>query len=342
MHTYTLYNSAFTNKNPNLSPVHHLRCDLKMCKQSIDMLKTNGVIDDIKKFPTELHCVLTEIPEIAFSSKWEQGGNASAVFTPITKMLKDGALGQTIQLLAGHNNIPLVETNEFSQRVMKENTSRASLKLKFTIYTDTYNKRYNFTSSPYETWLRMLYFSTAPIYKATYANLFKVLTTMAENVGKNAHRISQAFETIAQGGAALVNSLPIVEKTEIAQDNHAKLYQNIEELSRLITEYMLKSYKIGHVCWDVIIPQYLHATNDTPSPILWNVENFNVEFSDKFTRGLVSKKVDVTQIYRPRPLYANFDVTLTSNQIITRDQYIRMLFGDITKITKKPATNSAP
>jgi hypothetical protein len=338
MHTYTLYNSAFTNNNPNLSPVHHLRCDLKMCKQSIDMLKTNGVIDNIEKFPTELHCVLTEIPEIAFSSKWEQGGSASAVFTPITKMLKDGALGQTIQLLAGKNNIPLVETNEFSQRVMTDNTSRVSLKLKFTIYTDTYNKRYNFTSSPYEKWLRMLYFSTAPIYKATYANLFKVITAMAENVGKNAHRVSQVFETITEGGAALVNSLPIVEKTETALDNHAKLYKNIEELSRLITQYFLQSNKIGHVCWDVIIPQYLHATDDTSSPILWNVENFNVKFSDKFTRGLVSKEADVTQIYRPRPLYANFEVTLTSNQVMTRDQYIRMLFGNST-ITKTPASN---
>lgn len=339
MHTYTLYNSAFTNKNPNLSPVHHLRCDLKMCDRSVDMLTKNKVVADIKKFPTELHCVLTEIPEISFNSFWDKGGSATTVFTPITSFLNNGTLGKAMQLFAGHNNIPLVETNEFSQRVMKK-TERATLKLKFTIYTDTYNKRYNFTSTPYETWLRMLYFSTAPIYKATYANLFKMFTTMAANIKDNADVIDKGVNLLTEGGAAFINILPFTEK-DADQQSSANLTNTISELSTLITQFLVEANKIGHVCWDIVIPGYLHATDKTSSPILWNVENFNVKFSDKFTRGLVTKK-NVTEIYRPRPLYAEFDVTLKSNQVMTREQYIRLLFGDITKITKQPATNSAP
>lgn len=332
MHTYTLYNSAYTNKNPDLSPVHHLRCDLKMCSRSIEMLTKNNVVADIKKFPTELHCVLTEIPEITFNSTWGEGSSANTVFAPITSMLNNSGVGRIMQLLAGHNNIPLVETNEFSQRVMKE-AQRASLKLKFTIYTDTYNNRYNFTSSPYETWLRMLYFSTAPIYKATYMNLFKMITTMAANIRDNAGVISLGADLVTESGAALVNSLPIIDKTQDG-DKTANLSNSVRELAKLITEFLVEANKIGHVCWDIVIPGYLHATDNTTSPILWNIKTFNVSFSDKFTRGLVSKKIDVTQIYRPRPLYANFDVTLESNQIMTREQYIKLLFGDMSKIAK--------
>ena len=340
MHTYTLYNSAYTNTNPNLSPVHHLRCDLKMCERSIDMLTKNKVVADIKKFPTELYCVLTEIPEISFTSTWNKGGSAVSVFTPITSFLNESKAGKAMQLFAGHNNIPIVETNEFSQQVMTK-TERATLKLKFTIYTDTYNKRYNFTSTPYEKWLRMLYFSTAPIYKATYANLFKMFTTMATNIKDNANVIDKGIDLITEGGAAFINILPFTDAKGDKQSS-AKLINTINELSELVAKALVEANKIGHICWDIVIPGYLHATDKTSSPILWNVDNFNVTFSDKFTRGLVSKKVDVTQIYRPRPLYANFDVTLTSNQVMTRDQYIKLLFGDISQITKKPATNSAP
>ena len=303
------------------------------------MLTNNGVVDDINKFPTELHCVLTDIPEISFTSQWDKGGSATAVFTPITKFLNEGTLGNTLQVLAGENNIPLVETNEFSQKVMKS-VDQASLKLKFTIYTDTYNKRYNFTSSPYETWLRMMYFSTAPIYKATYANLFKMLTAVADNVRNHSEDITKGYEAVLEGGSALVNSLPFVEKSPESAQNWAKLEKNAAELATLVTKYLVRANKIGHVCWDVVIPGYLHATDETTSPILWNVKDFNVSFSDKFTRGIVTTN-NVAEIYRPRPLYADFNVTLITNQQMTREQYIRMLFGDITNITKQ-ATNSAP
>lgn len=339
MNTYTLYDSAFMHKNPNLSPVHHLRCDLKMCEKSIKMLKDNGVVKDIKKFPTELHCVLTEIPEIRFSSDWQEGGTATSVFTPITQFLNDSTLGQAIQLVAGSNNIPIVPTNEYSQKVLKS-TCRPELKLKFTIYTDTYNKRYNFTSSPYETWLRMMYFSTAPIYKASFANLYKMLTTAVDNIAKHSDDIVKAYDTVVDGGAALLNSLPFVEKDPSSSENFAKVAENIDELSNLVVQYLVEANKIGHVCWDVIIPDYLHATDKTSSPVFWNVHNFNVAFSDKFTRGLVNKN-DV-DMYRPRPLYANFDVTLVANQEMTRDQYIRLLFGNVYEnLMSKNSTNSA-
>ena len=296
------------------------------------MLTNNNIVSDIKKFPTELHCVLTEIPEISFGSNWDKGGSAAAVFTPITKFLNEGTLGRNLQLLAGTNNIPLVETNEFSQKVMKE-TNRASLKLKFTIYTDTYNKRYNFTSSPYETWLRMLYFSTTPIFKASYTNLFNMIKTIASNISAHSGDLSKVYETITECAAVIGNNLPFVEKNKETQQNYAKLAQNIDDLTTMITEYLAESNRIGHVCWDVVIPQYLHETSKTSSPVLWNITDFNVQFSDKFTRGLVTKE-DVVNNYRPRPLYANFNVTLTTNQVMTRDQYIGMLFGDKSKIVK--------
>lgn len=325
MHTYTLYDSAYTHKNPNLSPVHHLRCDLNMHEMSIQMLKDNKVIGNIDKFPTKLHCVLTEIPEISFDSTWGTGNTATA-FIPITNFL-DGPIGNAIQVVAGKNNIPLVPTNEYSQQVLKQ-TTRPVLNLKFTVYTDTYNKRYNFTSSPYETWVKMLYFSTAPIYKASFANVFNMIKSAANGIADNSENISKLFETIKDGGAALMNSLPVFETdSKESAKNLTQVAANIDELQRVIMQYLTDANRIGHVCWDVVIPQYLHTTDKTTAPVLWNVLNFNVTFSDKFTRGLVTDKS--IHEYRPRPLYANFNVVLQANQEMTRDQYIKLLFGNV-------------
>lgn len=337
MHTYTLYNSTFTHTNPNLSPVHHMRCDLNMCKISVDMLTNSKVVKDIKKFPTQLCCVLTEIPEISFTSDWGKGGSAVSVFTPITKILNTSTLGKAVQLFAGYNNIPLIETNEFSQKVMKS-TSRATLKLKFTIYTDTYNNRTNFGSTPYETWLRMLYFSTAPIYKATYANLISMIENMATNIHDNATKISNFFDSTVEGTAAFTN---VLTDSESDKKNSVKVIRAIKEITSQYMELKTKAYNFGHICWDIVIPGYLNATDESNSPIRWNVENFNVKFSDKFTRGIVTKDYNIDN-YRPRPLYAEFEVMLKSNQIMTREQYINLLFGDKAKITKQPTTNSAP
>ena len=324
MHTYTLYDSAFTHKNPNMSPVNHLRCDLTLCKESKELLTDTTIVQNIDKFPTKLHCVLTEMPEISFNSEWDKGATTH-LFVPITNFLKDHALGKAIELMAYDNFIPIVQTNEYSQQVMKESHT-ASLKLKFTIYTDTYNKRYNFTSSPYETWLKMLYFSTAPLYRATYNNIFNNVQAALTNTVEHLDDVVDLASTVKDGAAVMWNQLPFVEKDP---NEAAKLYNvaaKIKELSTMITEYISKSQIIGQICWDVAIPNYLHATNNTYSPILWNVETFNVKFSEKFTRGLLGKSAES---FRPRPLYADFEVTLTTNQKMTRDQYIKMLFGNM-------------
>lgn len=325
MHTFTFYDSAYTHKNPNLSPVHHLRCDLKMCKESENLLTESNVVQDITKFPTSLHCVLTDIPEISFSSRWDKGATTH-MFEPITNFIKDSPIGKAVQLFAYDNYIPMVPTNEYSQQVMKEG-SRIQLRLKFTIYTDTYNKRYNFSSTPYETWLRMLYFSTAPIYRATYANLYNNLRAAVKNVADQSEAIIKLGNTLKDSGAVLMNSLPFVEKdpNEAAKINN--IIANMEELSQMLMKYLTKADMIGHVCWDVSIPNYIYSTNNTSSPVLWNIKNFNVKFSDKFTRGTLNTKD--AKVFRPRPLFADFEVTLESNQIMTRDQYIKLLFGNI-------------
>jgi len=349
MHTFTLYDSAFTHKNRNLSPVQHLRCDLKLTEDSKALLKERGIIteDDLKqkKFPTILRCVLTDIPQIAFSSEWKEGATTH-MFVPITNFLNENTLGKAVQIAAGGNFIPIVPTNEFSQKI-QESVCRPSLKLKFVIYTDTYNKRYNFVSSPYETWLRMLYFSTTPLLRATYKNLLSSFKAAGTNISRESGNIAEIATDLEEGASALLDSLPFFEdKGGGNKESAAKAIAALDKLQTTIMTYLMQSNKTGHIGWDIIIPNYLHQTDNSPQAITWNVESFDVSFSDKFTRGIRNPN-NVQSSYRPRPLYAEFEVTMRANQCMSRDQYIKMLFGDVYKelFVKKqeaPADKPAP
>lgn len=326
MHTVTFYDSSFMHKNPNLSPVHHMRCDLSLCKESQDLLVTQKLVNDIKKFPTKLHCVLIEMPGISFQSQWGTG-TTTKMFEPISNLMNNTIIGKAVQLAANESFVPLVATNEFSQQVLKAVT-RPTLNLKFNVYTDTYNKRYNFTSSPYETWLKMLYFSTAPLFRATYSNALqnaKVAINTLNNMIDNGS-LEQAMEVISNGAALAAEVVPFTEKDGDAANKAKKLIENLEEIAAKITEYIQKSNIIGQLCWDITIPRYLCYTNKSSTPILWVVKSFTAELSEKFTRGILNSKDPNT--YRPRPLYMTFNVTLEANQVMTREQYIRMLCGN--------------
>lgn len=119
MHTVTLYDSAFLHTNKNLSPVHHLQCDLTLHDMSRQMLKSNGLIENEKKFPYKLHCVLSELPSISFDSEWNTGGGTQ-MFDPlgITNEKESGTITKIMQVVSHGNFIPIVQTNEFTQHVM--------------------------------------------------------------------------------------------------------------------------------------------------------------------------------------------------------------------------------
>lgn len=348
MHTVTLYDSAFLHKNRNLSPVHHLQCDLTLHKMSRQMLKTNGLIKNEKKFPYKLHCVLNELPSISFNSEWATGGGTK-MFDPlgITNEKEEvGTITKVMQVVSQGNFIPIVQTNEFTQHAMTTGHT-VSLNLKFNVYTDTYNNRYNFESTPYETWLKMLYFSTAPLLRSTYKNYFTQIKTAIDSAKQvDAEKAMNLLTSTLKDLACVVHdNLPFTEKCDDYGQKSKELVDNIEEIVSKITEYIKDANTIGQLCWDVTIPKYVCSTIDTDCPILWNVRSFSVEPSVKFTRGVRYDDKDEViadaKLYRPRPLYLTFNVTLETNQVVTRDQYLRLLCGNTyekTKTAKKTDT----
>lgn len=346
MHTVTLYDSAFLHKNRNLSPVHHLQCDLTLHDISMQMLKTNGLIENEKKFPYKLHCVLSELPSISFGSRWDVGAGTK-MFDPLgmTNTKETGTITKIMQVVSQGNFIPIVQTNEFTQQVMQAG-NRMSLNLKFNVYTDTYNNRYNFESTPYETWLKMLYFSTAPLLRSTYKNYFtQLLTTINSAKDKDVEgTINTLYTTVKDGLSVLVDNLPFTEKSPDYGQKAKELVDNIEKLTDMVTQYVKDANTIGQLCWDVTIPKYICSTLKTDCPVLWNVKSFSVEPSVKFTRGMRyntedKMKSDVS-LYRPRPLYMTFNVTLETNQVVTRDQYLKLLCGNTYDETKTAKTSS--
>lgn len=303
-----------------------MRCDLELSDNAKNLLKVNNLVADINKFPTKLHCVLTEMPGINFSSNW-QNGSTTKMFEPISNLMHNSVIGKAVQIAANDGFVPIVETNEFSQKVLKT-MDRPALNLKFNVYTDTYNKRYNFTSSPYETWLKMLYFSTAPIFRATYSNIIQNAKTAINALNNmiDDGSASKVIDTMSSAAALASEYIPFTEKDGNTAAKAKALIDNLKDLSESLTRYIQKSDIIGQLTWDVTIPRYLCPTNKTSTPILWTVDSFTAELSEKFTRGILNANDPNT--YRPRPLYMTFNVVLRANQIMTREQYIRMLCGN--------------
>lgn len=346
MHTVTLYDSAFLHKNRNLSPVHHLQCDLTLHDISRQLLKTNGLIENEKKFPYKLHCVLNELPSISFDSHWDTGGGTK-MFDPlkITDEKESGIITKIMQVVSQGNFIPIVQTNEFTQHAMTEG-SRISLNLKFNVYTDTYNNRYNFESTPYETWLKMLYFSTAPLLRSTYKNYFTQLKTAIDSARQidASKAMDTLLTTLKDLGCVVHDNLPFTEKCPDYGQKAQELVDNIEKITDKITQYVKDANTIGQLCWDVTIPKYICSTLKTDCPVLWNVKNFSVEPSVKFTRGVrynvEDKMIADASVYRPRPLYLTFNVTLETNQVVTRDQYLKLLCGNTYDKIKTAKNNN--
>lgn len=335
MHTVTLYDSAFLHKNRNLSPVHHLQCDLTLHDVSKQLLKTNGLLENEKKFPYKLRCVLSELPSISFNSDWNTGGGTS-MFDPLgianTNEKEVGTMTKIMRAVSQGNFIPIVQTNEFTQHAMTEG-HRISLNLKFNVYTDTYNNRYNFESTPYETWMKMLYFSTAPLLRSTYKNYFTQLKTSIDSIRQMdaSKAMDTLLTTLKDLNCVIHDNLPFTEKCSDYGQKSRELVDNIEKITDVITQYVKDANTIGQLCWDVTIPKYICSTLKTNCPVLWNVTNFSIEPSVKFTRGALYNAKDEmiadARVYRPRPLYMSFNVTLTTNQIVTRDQYLKLLCG---------------
>lgn len=348
MHTVTLYDSAFLHKNKNLSPVHHLQCDLTLHNMSRQLLKANGLIENEKKFPYKLHCVLTELPSIRFGSQWTAGGGTK-MFDPLgiasDKEKEVSTVRKIMQVVSHGNFIPIVQTNEFTQHIMSTG-ERITLNLKFNVYTDTYNNRYNFESTPYETWLKMLYFSTSPLLRCSYKNYITQLKTALESI--KTMNIDDAFTTLYNTSKDLLcvvhDNLPFTEKCDDYGQKSQDLINNIEKIVSVITEYIQNANSIGQLCWDVVIPKYICPTINTDCPVLWNVKTFSVEPSVKFTRGvrynIEDKAIANAKLYRPRPLYLTFNVTLETNQVVTRDQYLHLLCGNTYENVKTAKKNN--
>lgn len=183
----------------------------------------------------------------------------------------------------------------------------------------------------------MLYFSTAPLLRSTYSNYLKQLQTAISSI--NTDELGAMIDDLGKAGYSgamtVKNLLPFTDVSSDSKERSREFIDKIESLSKKITEYLANSEVIGQLCWDVQIPKYICSTINTNSPVYWNVQNFSIEPSVKFTRGIrynnENKPVNDAKVYRPRPLYMAFNVTLTTNQVITRDQYLRLLCGNTYK-----------
>lgn len=182
MNTVTIYDSMYANTS-SISvvqkPIHHLQCNLTLHNDSYELLKAANVFIPKKKPFPGVVCVLDEMPTVNFKSRWDEGVTTTT-FGMLDHIL-DSQLGKYIKMFAGKNFISMPHTNEFSQHIMKD-SEIMSINLKFRIYADTYNQRYRFMTSTYETWLKYLYLATSPLIPMTFRNYAHNAAEAANNL----------------------------------------------------------------------------------------------------------------------------------------------------------------
>lgn len=323
MQQVTFYDSMY-EENRALKPTTHMTCKLSLHDISRSLLIDRGILPE-KTMLTPVVSVLDELPQISFTTTWQQS-NATSYFTAAQKMFEPTdnlmSVGSLIQMFAGDNYVSTPLTNEFSQRAMTA-SSPLSITLKFRIYADSYNKRYRLMASTYETWLKTLFFATSPLITSTFSNhVSNINTAVVSGLGEGIDLVNTAVDSAGVFTSVLTDIAAGPQNlTSATSQNFNTLTTNIKEMSDKVSDIVTKNTAFGHVVFDIEIPKFIQSTKNADSKVYWYINTFNATPSAQFVRGLYGKG---TELFRPKPLYYDFTVTLNTAQDLTREQMISL------------------
>lgn len=335
MQQVTFYDSMY-NENRALKPTTHMTCKISLHDISKTLLIDRGILQE-NTMLTPLISVLDELPQISFTTPWQQS-NATSYFTAAHKLFEPTdnlmSVGSLIQMFAGDNYVSTPLTNEFSQRAMTA-SSPLSITLKFRIYADSYNKRYRQMTSTYETWLKTLFFATSPLVTSTFGNyVSNIATAVGNGIDKGVDLVNTAADS-AGVFASLLADVATQKTSDSTKDNYNTLTKNIKEMADSVSDIVTKNTAFGHVVFDIEIPKFIQSTKNADSKVYWYISTFNATPSAQFVRGLYGKG---TELFRPKPLYYDFNVTLNTAQDLTREQMIALFVPKNMIKTKKAET----
>lgn len=323
MQQVTFYDSMY-EENRALKPTTHMTCKLSLHDISRSLLIDRGILQE-KTMLTPVVSVLDELPQISFTTSWQQS-NATSYFTAAQKIFEPTdnlmSVGSLIQMFAGDNYVSTPLTNEFSQRAMTA-SSPLSITLKFRIYADSYNKRYRLMASTYETWLKTLFFATSPLVTSTFGNyVSNIETALSEGIDDGIDLINTTVDSAGVFTSLLTDIAAGPQNfTSATSQNYNTLTTNIKEMADKVSDIVTKNTAFGHVVFDIEIPKFIQSTKNAASKVYWYINTFNATPSAQFVRGLYGKG---TELFRPKPLYYDFTVTLNTAQDLTREQMISL------------------
>lgn len=321
MQQVTFYDSMY-EENRALKPTTHMTCKLSLHDVSRSLLIDRGILQE-KTMLTPVVSVLDELPQISFTTTWQQS-NATSYFTAAHKLFEPTenlmSVGSLIQMFAGENYVSTPLTNEFSQRAMTE-SSPLSITLKFRIYADSYNKRYRQMTSTYETWLKTLFFATSPLVTSTFGNyVSNINTAVGAGIDKGIDIVNTAVDS-AGVFTSLLADVATQNFTSATSQNYNTLTNNIKDIADKVADIVTNNTAFGHIVFDIEIPKFIQSTKNADSKVYWYISTFNATPSAQFVRGLYGKS---TELFRPKPLYYDFTVTLDTAQDLTREQMISL------------------
>lgn len=323
MQQVTFYDSMY-EENRALKPTTHMTCKLSLHDISRSLLIDRGILQE-KTMLTPVVSLLDELPQISFTTTWQQS-NATSYFTAAQKIFEPTdnlmSIGSLIQMFASDNYVSTPLTNEFSQRAMTA-SSPLSITLKFRIYADSYNKRYRQMASTYETWLKTLFFATSPLVTSTFDNyVSNIETALGNGIDKGIDLINTAVDSAGVFASLLTDVAAGPQNfTSATSQNYNTLTTNIKEMADKVSDIVTKNTAFGHVVFDIEIPKFIQSTKNAASKVYWYINTFNATPSAQFVRGLYGKG---TELFRPKPLYYDFTVTLNTAQDLTREQMISL------------------
>ena len=323
MQQVTFYDSMY-EENRALKPTTHMTCKLSLHDISRSLLIDRGILQE-KTMLTPVVSLLDELPQISFTTTWQQS-NATSYFTAAQKIFEPTdnlmSIGSLIQMFAGDNYVSTPLTNEFSQRAMTA-SSPLSITLKFRIYADSYNKRYRQMASTYETWLKTLFFATSPLVTSTFGNyVSNIKTAVGNGIDEGIDLINTAVDSAGVFESLLTDVAAGPQNfTSATSQNYNTLTTNIKEMADKVSDIATKNTAFGHVVFDIEIPKFIQSTKNAASKVYWYINTFNATPSAQFVRGLYGKG---TELFRPKPLYYDFTVTLNTAQDLTREQMISL------------------
>lgn len=323
MQQVTFYDSMY-EENRALKPTTHMTCKLSLHDISRSLLIDRGILQE-KTMLTPVVSVLDELPQISFTTTWQQS-NATSYFTAAQKIFEPTdnlmSVGSLIQMFASDNYVSTPLTNEFSQRAMTA-SSPLSITLKFRIYADSYNKRYRQMASTYETWLKTLFFATSPLITSTFSNhVSNINTAVVNGLGEGIDLVNTAVDSAGVFTSVLTDIAAGPQNfTSATLQNYNTLTTNIKEMVDKVSDIVTKNTAFGHVVFDIEIPKFIQSTKNAASKVYWYINTFDATPSAQFVRGLYGKG---TELFRPKPLYYDFTVTLNTAQDLTREQMISL------------------